>query len=747
MNSFMQLPEDIFKSVPFAICVWKDTDGNPLAFATPSAGELLGLDPEYITSPDFRFTDCIYKPDLKRYELALRFMRTDRRSNYTMPPYQIVTPDGTRKWVEQTIYKRFEDNGQSVFVGYLRDISQHMSSNQCLRKIVMAEDMSGAPVIIGASRDEIERKDQLLQCAAIVGKVLLAEMPLENVINEALTILGETIMRDRIYLFEMHEDSLEGKATCSQRYEWVNKGIIPQIDNPELQNVTMEPEFSRWINLLKQGEAVRGNVDEFPAPEAELLAPQGIISLLVLPVWVEEHCWGFVGIDDCKTRDNWSQGEVAILGSLASSIGMAIIKWRNREELIHAKDRAEESDRLKTAFLQNISHEIRTPMNGILGFIDLLSEEGLSVDMQHEYLKVIKQSSNRLLNTVNDIINFSKIEAGIVVTVEQVVNVNTQLEQLYKFFLPEVEKKGLFLVLGDGVSDRRARIYTDEEKLYAIMTNLIKNAIKYSNTGTIEIGYDVNKDKIVFYVKDQGIGIPKDRQKAIFERFVQADITASRSFEGAGLGLSIVSAYVKMMKGEIFLDSEEGKGSVFYVALPYNVAKEGEPMEALTEAYKATAKVVTVAPVMEVPVVLPPVEIVEEPVSEFVEDSLSQKSLSHGNRILIVEDDETNVFYLKMLLTPFPYELDYAVNGKIAVDKVMNGEYNLILMDVKMPVMDGYEATRQIRTFNTTVPIVAQTAFAMDGDREQLLAIGCNDYISKPCSRSGLLEMVRKYIQ
>ena len=247
-------------------------------------------------------------------------------------------------------------------------------------------------------------------------------------------------------------------------------------------------------------------------------------------------------------------------------------------ELIKAKERAEESDRLKSAFLANMSHEIRTPMNGILGFANLLKEPDLTREEMNTYIGIIEKSGDRLLNIINDLINISKIEAGQMEVAVSATNINEQIEFIYTFFKPEVEKKGMKLFCKKTLPADKAIVNTDCEKIYAILTNLVKNAIKYSYTGSIEFGYDVNAiaamehaplPQLQFYVKDTGIGIPSNRQEAIFERFVQADISDKMARQGAGLGLSISKAYVEMLGGKIWVESEEGKGSTFYFTIPY----------------------------------------------------------------------------------------------------------------------------------------------------------------------------------
>jgi len=243
-------------------------------------------------------------------------------------------------------------------------------------------------------------------------------------------------------------------------------------------------------------------------------------------------------------------------------------------ELKKAKEKAEESDRLKSAFLANMSHEIRTPMNGILGFAELLKEPGLNGEEQQHYIRIIEKSGARMLNIINDIVDISKIEAGLMKIEMQRSNINEQIEYIYTFFKPEVEAKGMKLFFNTPLTAKESIITTDAEKVYAMLTNLVKNAIKYSKEGTIHIGYHrVETDGrlfLQFYVKDTGIGIPKHRQYAVFERFIQADIEDRNARQGAGLGLSITKAYVEMLGGKIWVESQESVGSIFYFTLPYH---------------------------------------------------------------------------------------------------------------------------------------------------------------------------------
>jgi signal transduction histidine kinase/ActR/RegA family two-component response regulator len=393
------------------------------------------------------------------------------------------------------------------------------------------------------------------------------------------------------------------------------------------------------------------------------------------------------------------------------------------QDLIKAKEKAEESDRLKSAFLANMSHEIRTPMNGILGFTELLKKPELTGEKQQQYISMIEKGGVRMLNIINDIISISKVESGQMEVSISETNINEQIEYIYTFFKPEVQRKGMKLLWKNSLPAKEAIIKTDREKIYAILTNLVQNAIKYSDGGTIEFGYNLKtidestlksanvSAELEFYVKDTGIGIPHDKRIAIFERFVQADIGDKRAFQGAGLGLSISKAYVEMLGGRIWVESEEGKGSTFYFTIPYNQEPE---------------------------------EIKD------VKESVYRDDESHQNKkykILIADDDELSAMLLTEIVKKFSKEVLYAGTGVEAIETCRsNPDIDLILMDIQMPVMDGYEATSQIRHFNKEVIIIAQTAYALMGDRAKAINAGCNDYVSKPLNRNLIIDLLEKHL-
>jgi PAS domain S-box-containing protein len=286
------------------------------------------------------------------------------------------------------------------------------------------------------------------------------------------------------------------------------------------------------------------------------------------PLILGQEAIGAVVLQDYNSPDAYDEGSRYILEFISYQISLALQRKKTIEDLVIAKDKAQESDRLKSAFLANMSHEIRTPMNGILGFAELLKDTQLSDDTQQQYIDMIEQGGERMLNIINDIVNISRIEAGSMTIIRTELCINKQLDYIYGFFEPQAKAKGLQMLLSNKLEENISTTTTDKEKLLAILTNLVKNAIKYSHKGIITFGCKLNGAFFEFFVRDTGIGIPKDRQQAVFDRFVQADIEVRDAHQGAGPGLSISKAYKEKPGGKIWLKSETGKGSVLYFTIP-----------------------------------------------------------------------------------------------------------------------------------------------------------------------------------
>jgi PAS domain S-box-containing protein len=387
-----------------------------------------------------------------------------------------------------------------------------------------------------------------------------------------------------------------------------------------------------------------------------------------------------------------------------------IIKQRTiqLQKEISERKVAEESDRLKTAFLSNMSHEIRTPMNAIISFSNFLKEPDIPQKQREEYLDYILSSGQSLLNLINDIIDISKIEAKQLNIAEKHCNVNSLLEELYKLFeetRKSLEKNNISILLSIPDKNVQISLYTDPYRLKQIISNLIDNSLKFTDTGSIDFGYEIINDSIVFFVKDTGIGIPEDKKEYIFKRFGKIE-TLGKNLSGTGLGLAISKNLSRLLNGELWVESKEGKGSKFYLKLPFTNSKEFEEKEATTSKNKGNYN-------------------------------------WKGKKILIAEDEDLNFKVLQISLRKTNVDIIRAYNGKEALEIIHHSsDIDLILMDIQMPVMDGYDAMTSIKKIEPNLPIIAQTAFALLEEQKHCLDMGFNDYISKPISTEELFQKI-----
>lgn len=383
------------------------------------------------------------------------------------------------------------------------------------------------------------------------------------------------------------------------------------------------------------------------------------------------------------------------------------------KRLKEAKEKAIESDKLKSAFLANMSHEIRTPMNAIIGFSKLLSSQEANEHDNLEYIEIIKNTGNTLLHLIDDIIDFAKIEAGEVQIKQAACYVHKMMKELHVFFETERlrnEKTGIDLILNIPDPDSELVILTDQNRFRQIFSNLLSNALKFTQRGKIEFGYEIEDSNISFYVSDTGIGIDDDYHKVIFDRFRQVDFNYNKKFDGTGLGLAISKNLIKLLGGRITLESKKGEGSVFRFKLPF--------------------KKLDVIP-QEIPNTIPEMTIYDW------KDKL----------ILIVEDNELNSKLLQRMIEPTGVTMIFAKDGKPAIEACRtNPDIDIVLMDIQMPEMDGYEATRIIKEMKPGLPVIAQTAYAMAEEKNKIIEAGCDDYLSKPIRQKELFHILSKYL-
>jgi len=379
-------------------------------------------------------------------------------------------------------------------------------------------------------------------------------------------------------------------------------------------------------------------------------------------------------------------------------------------ELLRAKEKAEESDQLKSAFLANMSHEIRTPMNAILGFSELLADADLSSEDKERFIESINQSTNQLLHIITDIVDISKIEARQETVRMDVFNLQNFLQTINDSFEHQAKKKDLNYLFQNNLPDHLINIKSDPNKLRHILNNIIENALKFTEKGNITVNVSIQDNKLNFSVSDTGIGIDPSLHEIIFDRFRQAEISLARRFGGLGLGLALTKSYLEMLGGKISVHSNPGNGSTFSFEIPFVHDSNQQ------------------------------VEIVE---------TIKKDEISWADKtILLAEDENANSMYIKAVLKSTRIKIICAENGLKAVEQCkVNSNIALVLMDIKMPEMDGLTATRIIKTFRNDLPIIATTAFALSSDKEKCLEAGCDDYLSKPIKKDMLISTMNKYLR
>ncbi|MCB2197322.1 MAG: PAS domain-containing protein [Bacteroidetes bacterium] len=393
-------------------------------------------------------------------------------------------------------------------------------------------------------------------------------------------------------------------------------------------------------------------------------------------------------------------------------------------DLLVAKEKAEESDNLKSAFLANMSHEIRTPMNGIIGFAELLKDEDLTEEDKSHYLRIIDSNSKQLLNLINDIIDVAKIEAGQLTLKKTTAEINPMLHEVFQMFKEEQKRHKkehlkFNLILPETNNNI---IFTDVFRLKQILQNLLSNAFKFTETGTINFGYiplsENGKSYYQFFVSDSGIGIPENMIHFIFERFGQVQPQRYKNKHGTGLGLAISKGLIELLGGKIWVESEtydpvnkKPGHSTFYFTVPINKL----------QSFNSASKMENT-------------------------DKKEMKDLKNVS-ILIVEDDADNLEFLRRLILKFGAQVVIAKNGEDAIKAVeTDDQIKLVLMDIRLPDIDGFETTQRIKEINPQLPVIAQTAYAMYNDREICLENGCDDYMAKPLNKDILFKKINHYI-
>jgi signal transduction histidine kinase/ActR/RegA family two-component response regulator len=462
--------------------------------------------------------------------------------------------------------------------------------------------------------------------------------------------------------------------------------------------------------VVKSGKSMlmkRDEIDTFIRENGIELMCTISACWLGVPITIQNVVSGAMVIHSYTDTNAYNAADQTLLEMVAHEIGIFFERRNMLLDIIEAKEKAEESDKLKTAFIQNISHEIRTPLNGILGFGRLWAEADLSQAEREKYFETVQNSSLRLLNTVTDYMDMALIVSGTMKLNNANFLLTPSLELICENISKQSHEKNIEFETIFPVGHEQICLHSDVELIRKVIKELADNAIKFTKTGKITLGFTVIDGFLKFYLKDTGTGISSEKVTVIFDMFTQEEMAMTRGHEGSGLGLSISKGIVGLLGGKIWLESEKGKGSTFYFTIPYDgLATIAEPV------------------------------LKREPVA----------SGPGKPMILLAEDDESNYLYFKVILNRAGCDHLHAKNGEEAVALCkQNPDINFVLMDIKMPVMNGLEATKRIREFRTNLPVIALTAYAQTGDEQRILAAGCDEYLPKPIKPDDLKSLIRKY--
>jgi PAS domain S-box-containing protein len=645
---------------------WKDTNFKYLGCNKPFALDAGLNEPlEIIGMDDFELS---WKKTAHLYRADDTFVMQTKQSKlkYQEPEDK---PDGSIMWLETNKLPLFDNNGNVIgLLGTYEDITESKLSEQKIRK----------------QSEEIQQKNrELRKHITELKKATSLIIQSQKKLNKAQEISnsGSWSWDPETNMIELSENG--------RRLLGMDKSYF-KLEIEKLRSFIHPEDLKEFISRIKKSLE-----DDVPFDfEGRIIKP-------------DKSQW-YAHAVGSLLRD--MKGELKTFEGQFSDI---TFRKQFEMELIEAKEKAEESDRLKSAFLANMSHEIRTPMNAIIGFTQLLADPNISGNKKEEFIRIITHNGQTLIGLIDDIIDIARIEAGHLTINNTECHLNVLLPELQKQYLEIVQtigKKNIDIILD--IPSEKIICYTDSFRLRQVLSNLIDNAVKFTSEGYIEIGLRRTDDnKLLFYVRDTGIGIPADKVALIFDRFMQIEEADTRSYGGTGLGLTISQNLVRMLKGEIKVDSKPGEGSTFYFTLPLPILEINQP------------------------------------------ESLQKEKLQDYNNLwkdkvfLVAEDDKYNSRIIEELLRNTGVAIVHAWNGKEVLEKIRSDvRFDLVLMDIRMPVMNGLVAAQEIRKSFPDIIIIAQTAYANEEDKHLCIEAGCNDYVSKPIDKKQLFNTIQKYI-
>lgn len=630
-------------------------------------------------------------------EVWPKHWETVRRQKQMLLETEHRRKDGTCFPVEVAL-THFECDGKEYHCAFARDLSKRKQEEQM--RIQEAETIQA-------------QQQALLQLTTMPGFINGDVEAVARYLTEA----GARLLKVRRCGFWLYEER-ENQLRCQDLYD-------AQTGEHSSGFIVRGETCADYLKALQSSRVINAN-DAWRDPRTQdlldrYLRPLGVMSLLDATVRFSGKFVGVFCSESVDARRNWTDLEIRFAGELADQISLAMLNRSYRQSERQARQEARSAvsaNQAKSNFLASMSHEIRTPMNAILGFVDLLAQEPLSEE-QMNYVKVIQNSACNLLSLLNDIIDFSKIEAGKMKVEIADCHLSGLLEDLDSMMRPQASRKNLdFQILQ--CQELPEKIRTDGLRLRQCLLNLLTNAVKFTEKGHVYLNVskldEHGQSWIQFAVEDTGIGISPEHHSSIFDAYVQVGNRPSRAAKGAGLGLAITRNLVHMLGGRLQLTSTPGVGSVFTLSLPLVPSPQANP---LWNKYDAACLSTTTA--------------------------AAEDNLLTGH-VLVVEDNPSNQILISMLLKKMGLEVTLANDGLEGVQEARRQKYDVILMDMQMPRMNGYDATQTLRSEGCMTPIIAVTANAMKGDEEKCLQAGCDAYLSKPIDRKKLAQILRRYL-
>jgi signal transduction histidine kinase/CheY-like chemotaxis protein len=576
----------------------------------------------------------------------------------------------------------------------------------------------------------------------VAASLLQAEVDeFENALLRCMGMMGEAVSADRVYIWKNHIKN--SKLYCTQLYEW-SEGSEPQQDSKYTIDISYNEDVPGWEEILANRQCVNGLVRDMHASAQAQLTPQDILSILIVPIFIREQFWGFVGFDDCHRERIFTENEESILRSGSLLIAHAMLRNEltlslrsTATELKTALEDTQAASRAKSEFLATMSHEIRTPMNAIIGITQIQLQKGNLPDEYRTALEKIFSSGNSLLGIINDILDLSKIETGKMELNPAEYDVPGMINDAVQLNIVRIGSKPIDFTL-DVDENLPVKLYGDELRLKQILNNLLSNAIKYTEAGRVKLsvshlpqGEDVT---LRFSVADTGQGIKSEDRDRLFSEYLRFNAMANRATEGTGLGLNITKKLIEMMDGAINVESEYGKGSVFTVTVLQKAVEAPDGGPAIGAEIAQNLRNFTFVGGRQT-----------------VNLQVAREPMPYGS-VLVVDDVDTNLYVAEGLLSPYKLKIETANSGFAAIEKVQAADgsgntYDIIFMDHMMPKMDGIETTEKLRAMGYTGVIVALTANALTGNDEMFARHGFDGFIPKPIDVRHLNEVLNKFIR